>query len=432
MRLRRSWAFGIAWLLWVGGSAGAQGVPNVVSYDAVLVVDTVTRLLTGAATITLSGAAGSVDLAAAVARVDAVSVDGRAVDYLHEGDVLRVRLPARGGAADTVEIRVHYVTGGGSGLRFTPSAIYTYFHTARWLPHHAALTDRERLRLTVMAPRGWLVLAPGVQRASPSIEGVSEYVLDEAHPAYLFGFAVARGQVRLTDGAQPGFTAIGPDSAALAAVLHASRSMLAFLEERAGVSVDVDGYAQVFLEGAPAQEHAGYSLMSARYLAAFAADPAEDYLIVHELAHQWWGNRATAASWVDFWLHEGIVTFMTAAWKEQRWGRAAYERELELARARYASAIAANGPRALVDSAHATAATAGGAVPYSLGFLTLDALRREIGADAFWEGLRAFTRDGVARRVVTTPGLQAALERSSGRDLTAFFEHWVYSTAPPL
>jgi len=36
-------------------------------------------------------------------------------------------------------------------------------------------------------------------------------------------------------------------------------------------------------------------------------------VIVHELAHQWWGNLVTAQTWQHFWLNEGITTFMTAA-----------------------------------------------------------------------------------------------------------------------
>jgi aminopeptidase N len=54
-----------------------------------------------------------------------------------------------------------------------------------------------------------------------------------------------------------------------------------------------------------------------------SGDPQSDWVIVHELAHQWWGNSVTSASWKDFWLNEGITTFMTAAWKEHRFGRRA-------------------------------------------------------------------------------------------------------------
>ncbi|MFK4980152.1 M1 family aminopeptidase, partial [Klebsiella pneumoniae] len=62
--------------------------------------------------------------------------------------------------------------------------------------------------------------------------------------------------------------------------------------------------------------------------------------IVHELTHQWWGNLITCETLKDFWLNEGITTFMTAAWKQHRYGRAAYEAELNEARSRFEKARA--------------------------------------------------------------------------------------------
>ena len=69
--------------------------------------------------------------------------------------------------------------------------------------------------------------------------------------------------------------------------------------------------------------------------------PEEDWAIAHELAHQWWGNLVTCADWTHFWLNEGITTFMVAAWKEHRWGRPAYDRELAILQRRADEATAA-------------------------------------------------------------------------------------------
>lgn len=52
-------------------------------------------------------------------------------------------------------------------------------------------------------------------------------------------------------------------------------------------------------------------------------DPGADWVIIHELSHQWWGNLVTCRTWKDFWLNEGMAVFMTAAWKEHRFGREA-------------------------------------------------------------------------------------------------------------
>lgn len=47
-------------------------------------------------------------------------------------------------------------------------------------------------------------------------------------------------------------------------------------------------------------------------IAPMLTDPTEDWAVAHELAHQWWDNRVTAADLSEFWLNEGIVTFLTA------------------------------------------------------------------------------------------------------------------------
>src|SRR6185436_12191835 len=75
-------------------------------------------------------------------------------------------------------------------------------------------------------------------------------------------------------------------------------------------------------------------------VAPILKDPHEDWAIAHELAHQWWGNSLTCADWSELWLNEGLTVFMVAAYKEARWGRADYERELALANKRWAAAKA--------------------------------------------------------------------------------------------
>ena len=87
-------------------------------------------------------------------------------------------------------------------------------------------------------------------------------------------------------------------------------------------------YGAAFVAGGAAQELASLSLLGDDYAGGWAAAPAEDWLAVHELSHQWWGNAATCATWGDdFWIQEAFAVFMTAAYKQRRWGEPAYQRE---------------------------------------------------------------------------------------------------------
>ena len=210
---------------------------------------------------------------------------------------------------------------------------------------------------------------------------------DRPYPSYLFGFAAARfmkatGTARRT---KLHYSGIEDGPAALRRKFRDTGRMLAFFEDRSG-------------------------------------------LIAHEVAHQWWGNLLTCATWKDFWLNEGVTTFMVAAYKEERWGKAAYPREMELWRARHQKAIDAGFDLPLTFDGEYPSLGIKRAVVYSKGALFLDALREEIGENAFRSGLRSYTR-ACTGRSVESRDFQDAMERSAKRSLTGMFERWVYGDA---
>ena len=53
-----------------------------------------------------------------------------------------------------------------------------------------------------------------------------------------------------------------------------------------------------------------------------------DYIIVHEAAHEWWGNSVTAADMADIWIHEGFATYAELMFIENRFGKEEYLYEL--------------------------------------------------------------------------------------------------------
>jgi len=142
------------------------------------------------------------------------------------------------------------------------------------------------------------------------------------------------------------------------------------------------------------------------------------------------GNLVTCATWQDFWLNEGIATFMVAAWKEHSVGDSAYRHELELARRRVERATAQGFDKPLAWSGKYPSLSARRAVQYSKGALFLVRLREVVGEAAFWEGLRRFTRKH-AGETATSPDLQNAMQAASRRDLSALFAEWVYGQEEP-
>ncbi|MEP6652132.1 MAG: M1 family metallopeptidase [Myxococcales bacterium] len=425
------------------GTAAAGAAPgpayDVLHYDADLEPDLATRSLRGRVSVRFAnrGTAplAGLELDARALEVEAVAQAGAGpARFEAAADRLRVTLPAPvpAGGEGTVEIR--YRARAGKGLHFYPGGFYTAFDTEEWLPCDAAPDDRATASFRWAVPPDLTLVGSGSEgERIPTGDGREWRRWDQRtpFPAYVLGAAAGpwRSTCRPTAGIE--ICAWGGPTAAerLAPTLVAAEAAFPLLAGWAGVPYPGKRYDQVFVADRMAQELAGMAIIGESYLSDLASDPQEDWLVIHELAHSWWGNLVTARSWSDFWLNEGMVTFIVAAVKERRWGAAAYEQELALARRRFAKALRTGSDRALVFHGWSRSSDMSGPVTYSKGALVMNLLRREVGETAFWAGLRAYTRAG-AGRGVTSRDLQLAMERASKRDLRGLFETWVYRSPP--
>ncbi|MGP3982788.1 M1 family metallopeptidase [Streptomyces sp. KR80] len=166
---------------------------------------------------------------------------------------------------------------------------------------------------------------------------------------------------------------------------------------------------------------------------------AVESIMVHELAHQWFGNSVSPATWSDLWLNEGHATwyeglYMAKAAKSARSPLAAkvtLDERMRQAYARSDSWRAAGGPPAALKVPEPGKKTGiFRPVVYDGSALVLYALRQRIGAPAFERLERAWVtkhRDGNA----STADFIALASKVSGRDQTAFLRSWLYDTKTP-
>jgi aminopeptidase N len=103
---------------------------------------------------------------------------------------------------------------------------------------------------------------------------------------------------------------------------------------------------------------------------------------------------------------------------------------MALARTRMAKVRGEGKDRPLVLTTWKTPADAGGEIVYSRGALLLDRLRRDLGEETFWRGLRDYTVAGARTGTVVSGDFRAALEKASGRDLGGFFARWLDGLGP--
>jgi aminopeptidase N len=363
--------------------------------------------------------------------IGSAELDGKPVSVSRRGNAFVFSLPRPLRRGRSATLRLSFRGQPKRGVNFADNAVFTSYWACDWMIcSQDAPGDKATFELGLRLPAGMQSLAAGtLQSVRGDGNGGEVHLWRESRPysAYLYGFAAGHFREARDRQGQTEFSYLSPAASPeeMKALLSTTGAMARFLNAKAGVPLPVRRYTQLLIPGSEAQEAATYSVIGLKQIEPILSDPKEDWVIVHELAHQWWGNLVTTKNWQHFWLNEGIVTFMTAAWKEHRFGRAAYVAELDLARKRLARFKETGGDRPLAFGGAYPSLAARRAVQYSKGALFLDHLRTLLGEQSFWAGLKLFTRVH-AGGVVESRDFQRAFEKASGRDLHATFEEWVY------
>ena len=151
--------------------------------------------------------------------------------------------------------------------------------------------------------------------------------------------------------------------------------------------------------------------------------------VVHEIAHQWFGNAVTLAVWPDIWLNEGFATFSEWIYDERHGGATAQSVYEDLCSTPESSPAgqdlwfpapaALPGPEVLFHTP-----------VYDRGAMTLQALRNEVGDDTFFDILRPWYAENKYGNVTTADFITLA-ERESGEQLDGLFQEWLYEEGRP-
>lgn len=147
--------------------------------------------------------------------------------------------------------------------------------------------------------------------------------------------------------------------------------------------------------------------------------------VVHEIAHQWFGNSVTERDWNDVWLSEGFATYFALLYTEHYDGREAFVAGLQRSRATVLDLERKLPDTPVIHRNLSDMEKVINQLVYQKGGWTLHMLRQEIGLDAFWAGIRndyGRYRDGNA----STDDLRQVMEQAAGgKDLGWFFDQWL-------
>jgi aminopeptidase N len=152
--------------------------------------------------------------------------------------------------------------------------------------------------------------------------------------------------------------------------------------------------------------------------------------VVHEIAHQWFGNSVTEGDWDDVWLSEGFATYFALLFQEQFEGRDAFAAALARSRASILESTRNLPDTPVVHRNLQDMARVLNGLVYQKGAWVLHMLRREVGAENFWAGIQEYYRryrDSNA----SADDLRQVMESVSTRDLGPFFAQWLHRGGNP-
>jgi aminopeptidase N len=310
---------------------------------------------------------------------------------------------------------------------------------AGWFPVNDHPLDKAAYSFDVTVPRGYEVVANGFLTQVSTRGSWTTYEWDASEPmaSYLATIDIGSWDVHewQTDSRIPVYDAV--DSALTGGLRQAIDSSLArqgeildVLEEAFGrypfstVGAIVDNQDDLFfaLENQTRPVYSKYFWLDAEG----NPDPvAGDFVVVHELAHQWFGDDVAVEHWQHIWLNEGFATYAEWIWGEYE-GFATAQETFEDA---YNSIPADDPFWDLVIGDPGVPALFDFPV-YLRGAMTLQALRNEVGDDAFWRIIRRWAKSQSSGNG-TTEEFIALAERISGQQLDALFDAWLFTSGKP-
>jgi aminopeptidase N len=395
--------------------------------------------IVGLATIRIKFSAAVLDFELDLANQDAngmgmevqdVRIAGQTVNFLHENDRLKLRLPVATKPKDTLTLEIKYRGEPRSGLvigqnKFKDRVFFADNwpnHGHQWLPSIDHPSDKAAVDFIVIAPLHYSVVANGLKIEESYLDRdrkLTHWREDVAIPVKVMVIGVARFAVQesaklkdvaITSWVFPQNRVEGFHDYSLAV------KPLAFFQENIGP------YPYKKLANVQSKTRFG-GLENANTIFYFEdsvnGKSKQENLIAHEVAHQWFGNSVTENDWQHVWLSEGFATYFTNLYIEANYGNERFVQQMLADRKEIISYYKKNQSPILdlqiTDPQKVLSPNA-----YQKGGWVLHMLRQKLGNAVFWQGIREYYAKFAGKNALSKD-FQIEMERVSGVDLTSFF-----------
>jgi aminopeptidase N len=373
-------------------------------------------------------------------------VDGARAGIHWSKETLRVDLPD-GGAPGDYKVQISYRMKPTGGVYFLDGSVGYPAHTPvvfsqgaaednrYWLPTYDYPDNKATSEGYITVPNGWKALSNGkLVETKTETDGVTfHWKMDQPHSTYLISFVAGPyeigeerwGRMPVQYWVPEGLLPMGLAS------FGGTNRIIDFYSKQLGVPYPYAKFAQ---SAVPQFMFGGMENISAVTQTIRTLFPPEEAelrdstgLVAHELAHQWFGDLITCATWEHTWLNESFATFMPPFYTRSRDGETAFELDREGV-IEGAKRLEDSGAVATLDFPYPSDIYRGQI--YAGGAARLYMLMNQLGERTFWKGVHDFLLQ-YSYKPATTDEFFEVMSRDAGRDLRPFMEEWFHSSGIP-
>ncbi len=376
--------------------------------------------------------------------VSSVTGGGGHLRYEHIADLLTIALPEPARAGARLDVTVEYGGRPASGLRIGPNKYgdRTFFsdnwpnRARNWLPTIDHPYDKAANEFIVTAPSHYQVVSNGVRVEETDLgDGTRLTHWRQSVPiaTWLYVLGVARFAVQHVDDFEGRPIQTWVYSQDRDAGFHdfsvPTKQAMEFYADRVGPFA-YEKLANITSPATGGGMEAATAIMYGEDLVTGDRSVRLRNVVIHEIAHQWFGNAVTESDWDDVWLSEGFATYFTLLFIEHAYGRDEFVTGLKSSAERVFRQYADDPGYRIVHDDLDDMRRVTSRATYQKGSWVLHMLRNRMGDEAFWAGIRAYYGRYMNANASTTD-FRRVMEEASGLDLRLFFEQWLYSGGNP-